>query len=407
MSAAGLYRVMGLDGYEVLDTWESDADGRVRVLVEAPREGLCCRACGCSRVHVHEHATRTWQSAPIGLTPIEIVMRSPRVKCLGCGAKTWHQPTFANGQRRITKTFEAFIEQQLTRLTIQDVVEAYGLSWNTVCEIDLARLKKLARPGLQTLKRLAIDENYLGARHGFVTVVLDLDTKAIVSVLKGRGKQALAPFFSKLKQTKAKITAVATDMSGGYIAAVMDHLPKAALVFDHFHVVKLMNEKLSDLRRELHHELTDKLHKQVLKGTRWLLLRNPEHLKQTEKVDEKARLHEALKLNESLSIAYYLKEDLRQFWNQKSKPAAEKHLEAWCRRAEASGIRQMLTMAKTLRTHRRGLLNWYDHRISTGPLEGINNKIGALQRRAYGYRNYEHLKERLLTLHHAKFMLQG
>ena len=74
-------------------------------------------------------------------------MRSPRVKCLDCGSKTWHQPTFANGQRRITKTFEDFIEQQLTRLTIQDVVELYGLSWNTVCEIDLARLKKLARPG--------------------------------------------------------------------------------------------------------------------------------------------------------------------------------------------------------------------------------------------------------------------
>ena len=407
MSAAGLYRVMGLSGYEVLDVWESATDGRVRVLIEAPREGLRCRACECSRVHVHEHATRTWQSAPIGLTPIEIVMRSPRVKCLKCGAKTWHQPTFANGQRRITKTFEAFIEQQLTRLTIQDVVETYGLSWNTVCEIDLARLKKLARPGLKTLKRLAIDENFLGKRHGFVTVVLDLDTMAIVSVLKGRGKQALAPFFSKLKQARAKITAVATDMAGGYIADVLEHLPKAALVFDHFHVVKLMNEKLSDLRREMDHELTDKLHKKVLKGTRWLLVRNPENLKQTAKVDEKAQLQEALKLNESLSKAYYLKEDLRQFWNQKSKPAAEKHLDAWCRRAEASGIRQLHTMAKTLRTHRRGLLNWYDHRISTGPLEGINNKIGALQRRAYGYRNYEHLKEKLLTLHHTKFMLQG
>jgi transposase len=412
MSAAGLYRALGLGGYRVLDSWQSDADGRVRVLVEAPRHALRCRACGCSRVHVHERAVRSWESAPLELTPVDIVMRSPRVKCLGCGAKTWHQPTFANGQRRITKTFEGFIERQLTRLTIQDVVEMYGLSWNTVCEIDLARLKKLTRPKLGGLKRLAIDENYLGARHGFVTIVLDLDTKAIVSVLKGRGKAALKPFFAKLKQARAQVKAVATDMAGGYIAAVMEYLPKAALVFDPVlillrHVVKLMNEKLSDLRRAMYHELTDKQHRKVLKGTRWLLVMNPENLKQNAKVDEKAQLQEALKLNESLSVAYYLKEDLRQFWNQKSKPAAEKFLEAWCRRADASGIRQMQTMAKTLRGHRTGLLNWYDHPISTGPLEGINNKIGALQRRAYGYRNYEHLKERLLTLHHTKYTLRG
>ena len=407
MSAAGLYRALGLDGYRVLDTWHSESDGVVRVLVEAPRELLRCRACGCSRVHMHERATRTWHSAPIGLTRVEIVMSSPRVKCLNCQAQTWHQPAFASGQRRITKSFELFIEQQLTRLTIQDVVETYGLSWNTVCEIDIARLKKLARPKLSALQRLATDENYLGTRHGFVTIVLDLDTKAIVSVLKGRGQSALATFFSRLKQAGAQIKAVATDMSGGYIAAVQKHLPKASLVFDRFHVVKLMNEKLTALRREMYHELTDKQHRQVLKGTRWLLLKNPENLKQNEKVDERAKLKEALKLNESLATAYYLKEDLRQFWEQGSKPAAGKFLESWCKRAETSGIRHLHVMANTLRMHRSGLLNWYDHPLSTGPLEGINNKIGALQRRAYGLRNFEHLTERMLTLHHAKYMLQG
>ena len=405
MSAEVLYEAMGLKGYVVEGAWEDE--GSIRVQVAAPREALSCGQCGCRRVHVHERARREWKSAPIGTTPVVITMDSPKVKCLRCFSKTWHQPTFANGQRRVTKTFEKTLQTWLSKLTLQDAATMFGVAWHTVCEMDLARLQKLPRPQLSEVKRLAIDENYWGARHGFVTVVLDLDSKAIVSVTKGRGQAALDQFFSTLKRSQAKIEAVATDMAGGYIAAVMEHLPKAALVFDHFHVVKLMNEKLSDLRRELHRELTDKMHKQVLKGTRWLLLRNPEHLKQTEKVDEKARLQEALKLNESLSIAYYLKEDLRQFWNQKSKPAAEKYLESWCRRAEASGIRQLHTMAKTLRTHRRGLLNWYDHPISTGPLEGINNKIGALQRRAYGYRNYEHLKEKLLTLHHTKFMLQG
>ena len=300
----------------------------------------------------------------------------------------------------------------MSRLTIQDVVETFGVSWNTVCEIDVQRLKKLAKPGLKGLKRPAIDENYLGKSHKFVTVVLDLDTRAIVSVVKGRGQAAVAGVFSRLKQAGAKIKAVATDMAGGYIAAVMKHLPKAKLVFDPAleripHVIKLMNDKLTALRRDLYRELKDQLQRDVLKGIRWLLLKNPANLRKNDKVDEKARLMEALKLNEPLAIACYLKEELRLFWKWSSKRAAGKFLDDWCRRANASAIRHLQTMAKTLQCYRRGLLNWYDERISTGPLEGINNKIGALQRRAYGYRNFEHLKLRLLTLPHTKFTLKG
>ena len=123
--------------------------------------------------------------------------------------------------------------------------------------------------------------------------------------------------------------------------------------------------------------------------------------------EEKKRLEEALKLNEPLAIAYYLKEDLRQFWNQKSFAEAAHFLSDWCRRADASGIGVLKTMSKTLRGHRSRLLNWYIYPISSGPIEGINNKIGALQRRAYGYRNYEHFKQRLLALHHTRYCLKG
>ena len=406
MSAAAVYRKMGLKGYEVEDTWEGQ-NGALYVAVSVPRESLRCRKCRCRRVHLDEHRQRFWKGAPLGLMPVIVTMKTPRVKCLSCSSKTWHQPAFATGQRQVTKEFERCLEQWLSRLTIRDAVETLGGSWNTVCDIDLRRLKKLARPKLSDLKRLAIDENYLGKTHKYITVVLDLDTRAIVSVVKGRGQAALKGFFSRLKAAGAKIKAVATDMAGGYIAAVMQHLPKARLVFDHFHVIKLMNEKLTALRRDLYRELKDQLHRDVLKGIRWLLLKNPENLTKTDKIDELARLLAALKLNEPLSIAYYLKEELRQFWKQSSKRAAEQFLEGWCRRADATDIRQLHTLSKTLKAHRFGLLNWYDEPISTGPLEGINNKIGALQRRAYGYRNYEHLKQRLLTLHHTKFSLVG
>jgi transposase len=406
MSVEALYREMGLEGYRVEDSWQG-GDGALYVLISVPREALRCRNCGCSRVHLHDSRQRFWKSAPLGLTAVFVTMKAPRVKCLQCESKTWHQPTFAEGQRQITRQFERFLEGMLSRLTIQDAVEIFGVSWNTLCEIDIRRLKKLSRPGLSGLKRLAIDEIYVGKQHKFLTLIVDLDTRAIVSVASGRGLTGVGGFFLRLKRAQVSVQAVATDMAGGYIAAVLQYLPQARLVFDHFHVIKLMNEKLTALRRDLYREQKGQMHRDILKGIRWLLLKNPDNLAQDKKVDERQRLDEALMLNRPLAIAYYLKEDLRQFWNQKSILAAEHFLEDWCCRANASGIRVLQTMAKTLLRHRTGLLNWYIDPISTGPLEGINNKIGALQRKAYGYRNYEHFKQRLLTLHHTKFTLNG
>lgn len=406
MSAEVFYRAMGLQGYWVIDAWESRR-GEIEVLVEPPRESLRCRACRSRNVHVHERKLRSWRDTPFAGKPVWIVMQSPRVRCQNCGAKTWHQPKFASGQKRYTKHFEQHVCRWLSRVTIQDVVLTCGLSWDTVAEIDQRRLKRLGGPELKNLKRLAIDEVHVGQLHRFLTLVYDLDSGAIVSVSKGRGQKALNGFFSRLKRAGVFIHAVATDMAGGYVAAVMKHLWPTRLVFDRFHVMKLMNEKLSQLRRDLYRELKDVQQRDVLKGVRWLLVKNPENLKQTARVQERSRLDEALKLNEPLAQAYYLKDELRLFWQQSSKTAAAKFLDDWCRRAEATGTKVLRTMSHTLRGHREGLLNWYDHPISTSPLEGTNNKIGLLQRRAYGYRRYDHFKLRLLTLHHAKWTLAG
>ena len=131
----------------------------------------------------------------------------------------------------------------------------------------------------------------------------------------------------------------------------------------------------------------------VLKGLRWLLIKHRDHLDETK--NERVRLQEALNLNRSLAVAYYLKEDLSQIWQQSTKAIAAKFLTDWCRRAPASGIKILITMANTLEGHRNGILNWYDYPISTGPLEGINNKIGALQRMAYGYKDKDYFIAKL------------
>jgi transposase len=176
-------------------------------------------------------------------------------------------------------------------------------------------------------------------------------------------------------------------------------------VFDRFPVVKLFNEKLAQLRRDLHRAATEKQHTEVLTGTRWLLRKNPENLDVDR--DEKRRLEEALALNQSLAVASSLKEDLRQFWEQPGQRFATAFLNDWLRRAEASGIKRLQEMAKTLAAHRSGLLAYYDVPITSGPLEGTNNKSKTMKRQAKGFRDPEFFKLKILAIHESKYELVG
>ena len=207
---------------------------------------------------------------------------------------------------------------------------------------------------------------------------------------KGKGADAWIPFWKRLKASHAKIEVIATDMSPAYTMAIRENLPKALHVFDHFPIVELFNDRLSDFRRELFREAEGPLGKKVLKGTRWLILKNPENL--DEKKGERVRLEEALRINQPLATAYYMMEEFRHFWNQESVEAATRFLDDWCLRAEASTLSVLKKMASTFRMHRTGPLN--DHRcpISTGPLEGLNN----------GYRDQEFFELRIYTIHKAK-----
>jgi len=330
----------------------------------------------------------------------------PRVHCAKCNITRQVPVGFADERRRYTRSFARYALQLTRMATIRDVADHLGVGWDLIKDIkkgDLAR--RFRQPKLKHLTHLAIDEICIGRGHRYRTLVLDLGSGAIVFVGKGKGAEALKPFWKRLKSSRAKIQAVAVDLSPAFTKAVTENLPAATLVYDRFHVVKLFNEKLSDLRRELHREATDKLHKKVLKGTRWLLLRNPENLDDAK--GERRRLEEALKLNESLALAYYLKEDLRQFWEQSDGVAASKFLTRWIRKAEASGIPILHTFARTLAIHRRGLQAWYSHPISTGPLEGTNNKIRALTRQAYGFRDQEYFILQLYALHESRLRLVG
>lgn len=288
-------------------------------------------------------------------------------------------------------------------MTLSEVAALAHLGWDTVKEIVKADLhRRYAQIPLRGVKWLAIDEIHVGRKAKFLTLVIDLDTGRILWVAKGRGQDALAGFWRRLRLSKARVEAVACDMSAAYWSAVLEHLPEAAVVFDHFHIIKLANEKIDDLRRALQRE-AEVLGYQTLKGSRYLLLMGKENVPE-EKAD---KLAEALRFNAPLSCAYYLKEELRLLWSRRTCDSMRRFLERWIRRALASGIAQMVTLAKTLRAHATGILNYFHHPISSGKLEGINNKVGAMTRAAYGYRDQEFLHLKLYSLHESSLRFTG
>lgn len=291
-------------------------------------------------------------------------------------------------------------------MPIKDASGITGADWDTVKRIERSYLTKhYGKPRLKDSTHIAIDKFAVQKGHKYMTVVFDLDTCRVLFVGDGKSKEALTPFWKRLQGSGAKIRAVATDMGPAFIGAVRENLPNARLVFDHFHIKKMINDDLSKLRRELYRDEVKLNKKPVIKGIRWLLLKNRNNLDETK--DEHLKLEEVLQANRPLAIAYYLKEELQLLWKQESVEEAKSFLGKWAAKAYAAGVPILTKMANSLLAHRAGIFAWYDHPISTGPLEGLNNKIKVLKRKAYGTRDREFFKLKILSMHQMKYALCG
>ena len=404
MSTSLLYHAFGLRGYDYVHT--KYEGGAINFRVAPKAELLVCPCCQSWKIKRRGCFERKLRLPSIGPKPAYVLIKVPRIECLLCEAVRVIELRIAEARRTYTRSFERLVVALSRMMTIKDVAMYLRIGWDCVKDIVKRNLHKLfSKPKLSHLKYLAIDEISVARGHKYLTVVLDLKSGQVVFVGDGKGAEALKPFWDRLRKSKAQISAISTDMSPAYVASVLENWPSASLVFDHFHVVKLMNEQLSDLRRKLYHEVVSCQEKKVLKGSRWLLLKAPENL--DEQRNERQRLQEALALNEPLSKAYYLKEDLRQIWSQPDKSSAALVLDGWINTALSSGIGPLIKMGRTLAKYRFGILNWYDHPISSGPLEGTNNKIKTLKRQAYGFRDLPFFKLKIMAIHQAKYALTG
>lgn len=395
------YHTLGTTNYQYLTT---KYEGKqVYLHMEKHPGKQTCAKCKSPAVIQKGKIYREIKTLPIGDKGLVLSLHLHRLECKACGTTALEELEVANAKKHYSKKLAAWVLDLLPLATIRDVARITGLSWDQVKEIDKTYLQKhYAEVAVQQLHRIAIDEFYIGQRLQYVTLVTDLDSGHIVFAGKGKDGSCLKPFFKKLKRNHVRLEAVAMDMGKAYIAAVHHYLPGTPIVFDHFHVVKLVNSKLDELRRQVTQQ-ADAPTLPVKKGLRWILLKNPEHLT----AQQKPLLAQLLELNTPLMQAYLLKEQFRSFWDYATKDQALAFIQQWLQEVRTLGFPCMTALATSIEAHLDGMLAYFDHPISSGKMEGLNNKIATLLKKAYGCRDLDYFMLKVKALHRSRYALVG
>lgn len=315
-----------------------------------------------------------------------LVLDKWRVHCPTCGVRV-EDLGFAAPYARYTRRFEELVARLCEHLPVANVAELLGMDWKTVKEIDKRALQRaFADPDYSSLRLLAIDEISYKKGHKYLTLVLNLERTSVVWVGKGRRQATLEAFFDEIGVDVAHaIEAIAIDMWDPYIAAIEECAPQAAIVFDKFHVIRNYSKVIDKVRVEEFRK-AEAEDKPVLRGTRYLLLKNQENLSP----EQLGRLEELRSLNQNLNTVYVLKDDLKRLWDCETREEAALLLGQWTQAAEESGLQPLVKFAKTLNRYAYGLLNHCDHPINNGRLEGLNNKIKVIKRRCYGFHDLDY-----------------
>ena len=218
--------------------------------VQTLKSKLCCPYCKSKNIIRFGSSIRRIRSVPIGSKPVFIELLVQRIHCKECDAIRQEKIHFVVGKRSYSNKLARLVVE-LSRIgTIKDVTKYLHMSWDTVKEIQKRFLHRhYCNPDFRGVRYIGIDEFAVAKGHIYKTIVVDLETNRVIYIGQGKGRDALNKFWVKVCKTDTKIEAVATDLSAAFISSVMANAPQSTLVFDHFHVVKLMNDTLDDIRR--------------------------------------------------------------------------------------------------------------------------------------------------------------
>jgi len=351
----------------------------------------------CGRCHrqsplIHDRRIRMIRDRDLLDQRMQVRVPVRRVDCLSCGRATEQIDWLLPGTR-LTRRLGAWVEALLQLLPISHISRLTGLHWHTIKTLDKRRLEAAVgrfEPG--PVRRLVMDEFALHKGHRYATVIMDAERTRVLWVGEGNSRQAIRPFFELLGEQCQQIEAVAMDMNTAFDLEVKQHCPQAEVVYDLFHVVARYGRDVIDRIRvdqanALRH---DKPARKIIKNSRWLLLRNPDNLKEEQAV----RLQDLLAANQPLATVYVLKDALKAVWYAPSVREGQRRWRDWLRHAQESGLAPLQRFARNLRRYTRGILASALYPMHTSLLEGVNNKIKVIKRMAYGFRdkNYFFLK---------------
>jgi transposase len=401
MSTSMLYHAFGIKHVKFQKA--EFVAGEIRFHAEMARKLAVCPHCKSRDTTYQGRKIRPLRLPPIGLRQVWLYLIVHRLLCHNCGALAWPQLPFAGPRFSFTSSFERMVLEILRFATIAACAHFLWTGWDLVKDIHVRALERKYRHiPLKKVRYIAIDEFSVRKGHVYMTIVIDLASGRILHVADGKGGDGIVNFLQTLRRHAPNLKAVAMDISDAYIAAVKKHLPRAAIVLDHYHLAALVNRAIDEFRRAFQNECGDLGH-ETIKGARFLLLAHYEDLKP----EKKKRLDRLLEINKPLMTMHAMKEQLRRFWELDSRIDGERFLKNWCEDAMNSTIKQLQRVGATLASYRSLILTYFDHPISSGKIEGINNKIKTLKRQAYGFRDMAYFKLRLFHLHEQTYSLTG
>ena len=362
-----------------------------------------CPRCSCSAVQIKETKERTFRMINMGQKRAYLKINTHKIMCHKCNAKAWIKLPFTSGKLPLTNAFIYYIIQLTAMTTLLSVALFLGLHWKTVKNVDKANLHKRAKQfSFKKLRYVSLDEIAIKKRHKYMSIFTDITTGQIIHAVEGRDEKALRIFLKLLSKKAKRLRGIGIDMSAAYSSSVRKYLPGVSIIFDRFHVSKLLNDTVDNIRRAEYAKCKN-TGINVLKGQRFLLLRNFIDLDNK----QKGFLKRLLEINQPLAITHNMKEQFRLFWNCRSKREGAHFLATWIIEAIESGVKLLAKTARTLLHRFEGLLSYFEHKIDNGKAEGINNKIKVLKRQAYGFRDQEYFKLRLYHLHKKTYALVG
>ena len=347
-----------------------------------------CHVCGTAGQVHSTGLRRIVRDLNIGPAQTFLQVAYRRVWCPCCQMAKVEQLSFADPSKRITYRLARYVCELCKAMTVEDVARHLDLNPKTVKAVEKHFLQQeFSQTDYDGLRILAIDEIAVHKGHNYMTVVLDYLTGRVVWMGEGRSMETLDVFFAGMSdEQKQAIEAVAMDMWEPYINRVQHHCPQAKIVFDLFHLVKSFGQVVDEVRREEVRKAATQQSRRFIKGSRYLLLKNRQNLRS----DERVRLRGLLAANERISAVYVLKDQLKMIYRYRRRGWAKKALDQWCELATGVDHPAMRRFIGRLRFFEYGLLNHCDYAIGTSPLEGVNNKIKVIKRKAYGFHDPEY-----------------